>query len=159
LGDEAQLKAYELGLQNPEGQIAPEVMVTAQRGWATFLSPVATAKRTVMKSLLTQQVMERLIKLGLGGEGYALLLPSVGEGWESYRDAVTAIFEEEIVGMPSASKEERQVRDLLLQKWRFVAMSHQNLHFQRPLPLLTPPLVAGLGHLVGKIPRALAEVS
>jgi len=76
---------------------------------------------------------------------FDLLVGGSQEAWEMYCISAQAVLTEHILHEPFDDEDERRAQPLFRRRWDHVNFDHGGNHFQRPLPMLTPGIVEGLG--------------
>lgn len=146
---EDETKARDLDLMR-EGGIA----------WGSLTDSAVLKTRSPLFYLLTMSFMNVLNEVTAGPSAAVdLLVGSSGDIWDVYCESVEGIFEQQILRKVFEGEEERKVQGMFRRKWDFLKFRHEGEHFQRPMPLLTPRIVEGLGEVLSRIPAAHAEVS
>ena len=100
-----------------------------------------------------------LIDVMKGMELRHLLVDPADELWDEYWAGVTSVLEGEIMMLSTDDEEERKVRGTFEKKLQFIQMDHWSSHYQRPLPLLTPPIIEALAQQLDEVKDAHGEVS
>jgi hypothetical protein len=157
--DNAKWAAYKAELALPKDEQGVDILRAGNTTWASLVDGVTVGKRRPLHSLLTESFMKGIVEVAVGEDMVDLLVGTSVEGWEEYCAQVESVFSTHLFLKPFEEEEERIVRDTFQRKWEVIKTNHGSNHFQRPLPLLTPNVVEGLGYLMGRIPNAQAEVS
>jgi hypothetical protein len=157
--DNAKWAAYKAELAQPVDTRQEDILRAGIVGWASLVDSTMVAKRRPNYSLLNASFMKGMVEAAAEQDVLELLVGTNAGAWEGYCLEVESLFATHIYTKPFEDEDERQVRDLFQRKWELVKMNHFENHFQRPLPMLTPNVVAGLGYLMGRIPNSQAEVS
>jgi hypothetical protein len=157
--DNAKWAAYKAELARPVETREQAILRAGNAGWASLVDSTMVEKRRPIYSLLNASFMKGMVEAAAEQDVLDLLVGTNAGAWEAYCLQVESLFETHIYKKPFEDDDERQVQDLFQRKWEVVKTNHFENHFQRPLPMLAPNVVAGLGYLMGRIPNSQAEVS
>ena len=150
---EEQVNDYQRDSKKPVEQRSNATINPARRTWKAILGvPQAEGAKTIIPGepqdskpalihMLTPDIMTGLMDLGVGGIDLKLLIRGDDDEWEimwgGYVLEVEDIVQQVVMSVFKKS-EEREVRDRLDRKMKWVLMDHNTNHYQRRLPLLTP---------------------
>jgi hypothetical protein len=157
--DTAKWAAYKAELARPAAEQDADSLRAGKAAWSSLVDVAVVEKRRPLYTLLSSSFMKGMIEAAAEQDIWELLVGSNNaEGWEAYCVEVESVYTTHILNKPFEDEDERNVRDLFQRKWEVVKENHRGNHFQRPLPMLTPNVVEGLGYLMGRINKAHAEV-
>jgi hypothetical protein len=162
MAGEERLKEYVSELGKPKEKRSSAMMNSARIAWNSILKSSAPANQ-VKVDLLSSTIMDQIKTLGLGTPTSVLLMggniEKRKEQMSIYHAAVKSILQIAIGQNDYQTQDERNLRDNIRYKLDWVLMDHGDVHFQHPLPLLTPSLIEELALSMNKIENALTEVS
>lgn len=158
-----------VGVKGEGGEMNEEELEAGRVAWGVLLSAGTEGKGAVMS--LSEELMKNANVLPLGRK---LTVKMVGrrketqylesvftqtnrDVWGGYEEQLEKLVERHFLN-EKLSEETREVGKDVWTKMQF-AMTRQRQHYQRPLPLLTPFAVLVLSQALGRIERAVTEVS
>jgi hypothetical protein len=157
--DSVKWAAYKAQLALPAAEQDVNLLRAGKVVWASLVDGTVAERRRPHYALLDGIFMKRMVEAAAEHNVLELLTGSNAEAWEGYCVQVEDVYANYILNKPFEDEDERNVRDHFQRKWEVVKTDHRGNHFQRPLPMLTPNVVEGLGSLMGRISTAHTEVS
>ena len=159
MGEDVKWKVYREQLKLEVGAREVDMLREGAIAWSSLSDSALHPNRVPLMKMLTATLMSGMNEVSSGQTAVDLLVGSGGGIWELYCERVEALFEQHILRKVFEEEEERKVQGMFRRKWEFVKFDHESNHYQRPLPMLTPSIVEGLGEIMSRISNAHAEVS
>jgi hypothetical protein len=161
MDDAGKMELYFSELEKPSEVRSEDITRQGKIAWMSVVDKAIVSKRTPRMEMLTSGIMKQLGSMKAHSMTKLLVgaLDENDDHWKKYRTVITDILNDDLIAIPFEEPEQRQVTMNFAKKLEWVMAYHSDLHYQRPLPLLTPEVILSLVQCMEMIPNALLEVS
>lgn len=162
MDDNATFSKYKLTVKEATDFEMKEPLRQCTSTWRAFESSPSDDTVVADVGLFTDELLECLEDLGLGGDTHECLKGADVEGggpMATYTAQLMRIIGNYLTNMKRSHKNVIEFQTKVERKLEWVMMDHRMFHFQRPLPLLTPSMILEMGTCLKMISNSLSEAS